>query len=242
MKTVYEKGVLAAKGFCMGAADVVPGVSGGTMALITGIYKQLLDAIRSFDTVWVQHILKFEVADALRRPHFGFVIPLAIGIFAAVAFFTRVIPIPTLLHTHPEPIYGLFFGLIIGSVVSLIRETGQFSLTSAGLLLAGIVLGWTVVNLVPFETPDASWFIFLCGFIAISAMLLPGISGSFLLLIMRKYDVIFSGIGRLDFMIIIPFALGALGGLIVFSRALGWLLARFYRETLLVIVGVLIGA
>ncbi|OAD19279.1 membrane protein containing DUF368 [Candidatus Thiomargarita nelsonii] len=108
-------------------------------------------------------------------------------------------------------------------------------------LSVGIALGWFIVNLVPTNTPDAPWFIFLSGMLAISAMLLPGISGAFILLILRKYDTILNAIGHFNFMVLIPFGLGALTGLVVFSRFLGWLLDRFYRATLLVIIGVLIG-
>ena len=237
-----QKIIIGAKGFCMGAADVVPGVSGGTMAFILGIYTQLINAIRSFDVIWLQHVFKLEVKLAFQRPHFGFLIPLVIGIFCALIFFTRVIPLPTLLHTHPEPVYGLFFGLIVGSVITLLPETKRFDLTAVLFLSFGILLGWLIVNLVPVETPNTTWFIFLSGMLAISAMLLPGISGSFILLILHKYDTILNAIGHFNFMTLIPFGLGVLTGLVVFSRFISWLLARFYRATVLVIIGILIGS
>ena len=106
----------------------------------------------------------------------------------------------------------------------------------------GVVLGFTIVNLVPVATPDAAWFIFLCGFVAISAMLLPGISGSFILLILGKYAYIIDALGRFDVGVIVAFALGALAGLIVFSRAIVWLLHHYHQATLLVIKGILIGS
>ncbi len=240
--TLKESAVLSAKGFCMGAADVVPGVSGGTMALILGIYQRWLLAIKSFDSTWLQHIVRLHGRDIFTYPHFHFVIPLLLGIIAAVLFFTRIIPLPELLHTHPEPIYGLFFGLIVGSIIALLRDTEDLNWQAYAFMLSGMLLGAWVVNLVPMNTPDAPWFIFLCGFIAISAMLLPGISGSFLLLILRKYDTIMSGIGHFDVSIIIPFALGALTGVVVFSRVLSWLLAHYYRQALLLIIGVLAGS
>lgn len=241
-QVLKEKLTLALKGFCMGAADVVPGVSGGTMAFILGIYARWLAAIQSFDSRWLGYVLRLDVKNAIRYPHFGFVIPLALGIFCALIFFTRIIPLPQLLHTHPEIVYGLFFGLILGSILHLLREAGQFSASTWGFLILGIIAGWLVVNLVPVDTPDSGWFIFICGFVAISAMLLPGISGSFILLILRKYDTIFSAIGRFEFSIIIPFGLGLVAGLVVFSRFLTWLLARFYQQTLVAITGILIGS
>lgn len=239
---MIQKFILAAKGFCMGAADVVPGVSGGTMAFILGIYAQLLAAIRSFDAIWLKHVFRLEIKPAFQRPHFGFIIPLIIGIFSAMLFFTRVIPLPTLLHTHSELIYGLFFGLIVGSIIALLPEAKRFDMAAVLFLTIGTILGWLIVNLVPMNTPDATWFIFFSGMLAISAMLLPGISGSFILLILRKYDTILNAIGHFQFTILIPFGLGVLTGLVVFSRLIGWLLAHFYRATLLVIIGILIGS
>lgn len=237
-----EKIILFLKGFCMGTADVVPGVSGGTMAFILGIYAQWLIAIRSFDKIWVQHIFKLEFKHALQRPHFAFLIPLAIGILCALLFFTRVIPLPALLHIYPELIYGLFFGLIVGSIITLFPEIGEFDdFLTLPALFFGIIVGWFIVTLVPVDTPDAAWFIFFSGMIAISAMLLPGISGSFILLILHKYDTVLNAIGHFNWMIILPFGLGALTGLIIFSRILSWLLERYYHYTLSVITGILIG-
>ncbi len=239
---MIDKLILAAKGFCMGAADVVPGVSGGTMAFILGIYKQLLDAIRSFDTTWLQAVLRLQWTTIWQRPHFGFLIPLAMGLVCAVLFFTRVVPLPTLLHTQPEPIYGLFFGLIVGSIITLLPNAVKKDAATFLFLPLGVVIGLAVVNLVPVNTPEATWFIFLSGMLAISAMLLPGISGSFILLILNKYETILNGISHFNFMIIIPFGLGAALGLIIFSRVFDWLLERFYRPTLLIIIGILIGS
>jgi putative membrane protein len=242
MKKLRQSGVLAAKGFCMGVADVIPGVSGGTMALILGIYQAWLAAIRSFDLAWLRACLRFDGHTMVHRPHFGFIIPVALGVFAALLFFTRVVPLPVLLHTHPEAIYGLFFGLIGGSIISLTRTTGAWQWNALPFLIGGTVLGWLIVNLVPMDTPDSAWFIFLSGFIAICAMLLPGISGSFILLILHKYDTVMSAIGHFNFAIIIPFGAGALAGFVVFSRVFSWLLERFHRPALLTIIGLLIGA
>jgi putative membrane protein len=233
---------IALKGFCMGSADVVPGVSGGTMALILGIYERLLNAIHSFDRAWLRDLLTLRIASALARNDLGFLIPLVLGIALAIVFFTRVIPLPRLIVTHPEIIYGLFFGLISASVVVLIKEVENYRARDFLTLFLGIALGFAIVNLVPLETPTAAWFIFLCGFIAISAMLLPGISGSFILLILGKYAYIIEALGRLDLWVIFAFGAGAVTGLVVFSRAIVWLLNHFHRSTLLVIKGILIGS
>lgn len=234
--------LLILKGFCMGTADVVPGVSGGTMAFILGIYERLIAAIKSFDLECIKKLLSGDVKGALLHPHWGFVLPLFAGIFAALLFFTRVIPLPNLIKTHPELIYGLFFGLIVGSIVVLLKHIPKIDAKGVALILAGIIIGYLVVTLTPKETPETSWFIFFCGALAITAMILPGISGSFILLILGKYAYIINGLGHFDLRIAIPFALGAAIGLALFSRFLHWLLAHFHNATLLVINGILIGS
>ncbi|MCK5876134.1 MAG: DUF368 domain-containing protein [Candidatus Marithrix sp.] len=233
---------IVVKGFCMGAADVVPGVSGGTMAFILGIYAQLLAAIRSFDLIWLKYVFTLQVKPAIQRPHFSFLLPLFIGIVGALIFFTRIIPLPIFLHTHPEIVYGLFFGLIVASILVLLPEIKPLNLSKTMSLLMGIVLGWLIVTLVPMNTPDTTSFIFFSGMLAISAMLLPGISGSFILLILHKYDTILNAIGHFNFMILIPFGFGVVAGLVFFSRIISWLLASFYHHTVAIIIGILIGS
>lgn len=233
---------LVVKGFCMGMADVVPGVSGGTMALILGIYERLLAAIRSFDKKWLAGLFRLNLAIIVKRPHFGFIIPLVAGIFAALFFFTRVVPLPALIRESPELVYGLFFGLILGSIIVLMKELKGFGATDAVTLVLGTLAGLFIVNMVPLETPNASWFIFVAGAIAICAMILPGISGSFLLLLMHKYSTLITAVGELNFSILVPFALGCITGLVSFSRVLGWMLKHFYQRTLLVIKGILLAS
>lgn len=230
------------KGFCMGSADIIPGVSGGTMALILGIYERLLKAIGSFDRAWLKDLFYFRVSAAFTRNDLLFLLPLGAGIVLALLFFTRVIPLPQLIVSYPEPVYGLFFGLILASIVLLFGEVDKYGPKEFAITLVGVMAGFVIVNLVPVETPTAPWFIFLCGFVAISAMLLPGISGSFILLILGKYAFIIDAFGHFDAAVMATFAVGALTGLVVFSRAIVWLLNRFRQATLLVIKGILIGS
>ncbi len=234
---------LIAKGFCVGSADVVPGVSGGTMAFILGIYPQLINAIKSFDSEWLRMIMSFNLKGIINRPHFEFLIPLGIGAVTALFFFTRIVSLPTLIRTQPEVIYGLFFGLVLGSVVLFFRHLGlRLLFSKVVFLIAGILFGGFVVTMVPASTPDDTWFIFLCGTIAISAMILPGISGSFILLMLKKYAYIFNAIGYFDFSIILPFVLGIITGVVFFSRLLSYLLKRFYQQSILFITGLLIAS
>ncbi|MGK2926440.1 MAG: DUF368 domain-containing protein [Lysobacterales bacterium] len=232
----------AVKGFCMGSADIIPGVSGGTMALILGIYERLLMAIRSFDRAWLASLLRLRVGEALARNDLPFLLPLVLGIGLALLFFTRVVPLPTLIVTRPELVYGLFFGLILASIAVLMGEVERYGPRQVLTALAGVALGFLIVTLVPVTTPDAPWFIFLCGFVAISAMLLPGISGSFMLLILGKYAYIIDALGSFDLVVISTFVAGMLTGLVAFSRAIVWLLGRYHQSTLLVIKGILIGS
>lgn len=232
----------------MGAADVVPGVSGGTIALIVGIYTPLLDAIRSFDAAAIRDLMALRFRSALARVHWRFLLAVALGIASALFFFTRIVPLPTLMRTHPAAVYGLFFGLILGSIYFVGQDVGRFTPRILALAGLGTGLGFWVVNLVPTETPEHPVFVFLCGSIAISAMLLPGISGSFILLILRKYEYVFGQIGRLGgsetlaaVSVLIPFGLGIVFGLAVFSRFLSWLLHRFAKPTLALLLGFMVG-
>ena len=237
-----DAALIIAKGFCMGAADVAPGVSGGTMAFILGIYRRLIEAIRAFDTALVRLLLTRRYRQAAEHADLALLVPLALGIFAALMFFTRVVPLPRLIETRPELVYGLFFGLIVASAAVLLRSLEGIRPIEWITILAGTAAGFGIVNLVPVSTPDAPWFIALSGALAISAMLLPGISGSFILLILRKYAYVFDGIGRLDPGVIVPFGIGVVLGLMAFSRLLAWLLHKWQRVTLLAICGLLIGS
>lgn len=234
--------VIAIKGFCMGAADVVPGVSGGTMAFILGIYTRFIDAIKSFDTVWMKACLKFDFNTAIKRPDFPFIVPLVIGIFSAVLFFTRIVPLPRLLTTHPEHVYGVFFGLITGSIAVLLSKLGRLRVTDLIEVVVGFVIGILIVTAVPTVTPDSWWFIMCAGALAICAMVVPGISGSFVLLLLGKYAYVLDAIGHLRMAVIIPFAAGAAAGLFTFTRVLSWLLHRYERAALLGIAGFLVAS
>ena len=142
------------KGFCMGSADIVPGVSGGTMAFVLGIYTDLMDAIKSFDLVWLRALTRLEWRVIVQRPRYGFLIPLLAGIFMALMFFTRVVPVPALLISEPELVYGLFFGLIAGSIVVLLMELPRFSLRDLVIVASGIAVGHLMFNLVPVQVQN----------------------------------------------------------------------------------------
>lgn len=234
---------LIIKGFCIGSADVIPGVSGSTIAFILGIYPKLINAIKSFDSKWLSMIFSLNFRSGLQRPDFNFLIPLGVGILSAVFFFTRIIPLPLLVRTHSEIIYGLFFGLVLGSIILFLYKLGTNLISKYFIfLLFGIFFGVYFISLVPSSTPDDSWFIFICGIVSISAMLLPGVSGSFILLMMKKYAYILNAIGHIEFSIITPFIFGVITGLIVFSRLISYILEYFYQQTILFMTGLLIAS
>jgi putative membrane protein len=249
--TWQEAPWLALKGFLMGSADIIPGVSGGTMALITGIYDRLINAVRSVDRRVLSSLFRFQISELLKAFHWKFVLILCIGIVLAVAFFTRVVPLQVYMHTDPELIYGLFFGLILGSVVVLLNEVpkSKRNLKTSAALLLGTLFGFWIVTLVPTDTPESFSFVFFSGMFAFSAMILPGISGSYILLILGKYDYVLEQLGNLGndgtldaAIALIPLFLGGAAGLALFSRILSWLLRHFHAVTLMVLIGFLIGS
>lgn len=158
--TIKEAPILTIKGFLMGSADIVPGVSGGTMALILDIYERLLNAIKSVDVKFVKSLFRFNLKEAFGELHWLFLVALFTGIFSAAVFFTKVVPLQIYMFTHPEIVYGLFFGLIVGSIYILIKEQSQFRWQEGVFLLAGLGIGLWIVNLVPTDTPDHPAFVF----------------------------------------------------------------------------------
>ena len=247
--SLKEFPMLLLKGFLMGSADVVPGVSGGTMALILGIYERLLSAIKSVSGSVVKDVLTFRFMQAVAQVHILFMVMLFSGIATALAFFTKVVPLQVYMFTHPEIVFGLFFGLILGSIYVLIKAIEERHGSMIIFIVVGTALGLWVVQLVPTQTPEHPLFVFFSGVIAITAMILPGISGSYLLLIMRKYDFVLTNLGKLGgaetmegFIALFPFIVGAAIGLALFSRVLSWLLASYHRSTLSVLIGFLLGS
>lgn len=235
----------------MGSADIVPGVSGGTMALITGIYERLINAIKSVNGSVIKNILRLKFKDVFAEFHWRFFALLFVGLFSAVFFFTNVVPLQVYMYTQAEIVYGLFFGLIVGSIFLLIIEVSPQSRGWKNIfpIFAGALFGFWVVTLVPADTPETFLFVMLSGSLAICAMILPGISGSYILLILRKYDYILTELGDVfssnpidPFLNLLPFIIGAIVGLALFARLLSWLLNNYHAVTLLVLVGFLVGS
>ena len=242
--TVKKAVSLALKGICMGSADVIPGVSGGTIALITGIYEDLIAALRSLDIKMVQKVFRLDIKGALADVHIRFILTLFSGIIVAILSLAQLMNY--LLHHHPVPIWSLFFGLIVASILVVGKQVTNW-LGKAGIcFLAGILAAAVIVNLIPIKTPETHWFIFLCGVVAICAMILPGISGAFILLILGKYEFITATLKNpflvQNIIVILVFCLGCGVGLAGFSRVLNYLLGKFHNLTLAFLAGLITGS
>ena len=238
---LFKDIINAVKGFCMGAANVVPGVSGGTIALISGIYEELvgaLDAVMS-PAPW-KALFKGRFKEFWQLVHGRFLLWLAIGVVLSV--FTLAKLIEHELRYHPILVWAFFFGLILASAFYMFRDIKGWKLRDALFAAAGVVLGLVVCTLSPTTTPDSMWFIFLCGAIAVCTMILPGISGSFILVILGKYDFIMSAVSNMDVPVLLVFALGCAVGILAFAKFLNWLLAHWERQTMLVLLGFVLGS
>ena len=232
--------VLAVKGFCMGAADVVPGVSGGTMAFILGIYEELIEAIKSFDFKSLQLFVSLKIRFLLDRIAWPFLVSVGIGILTAI--FSLATGLSWLLQNRPVFIWSFFLGLILASVLSVSRRVEVWRPSTWVSLLGGITGIYFFVGLVPVTTPNEPWFLFLSGALAICAMILPGISGSFILVLLGKYRFVLEAVSQRDFSTLFLVALGACVGIIFFSRLLSWLFKRYHDLTVALLTGLMLGS
>ena len=238
----------AVKGACMGAADVIPGVSGGTIAFIMGIYDKFVASLAAINAEAVKLFFTGKFKEFWRHINGGFLLSLVVGIGISVISLATVMQ--TLLSDFPIQTWAFFFGLIVASSIFILRGISGWGLREILFLIGGILLGVTICTLSPTQTPDALWFIFISGAIAICAMILPGISGSFILLILGKYQYILGAVSDLvagqnivgNLLIIGVFAIGAVVGILGFSKFLHWILSRWHKQALIILAGFIIGS
>lgn len=224
----------------MGAADVVPGVSGGTVAFITGIYEELLQSIRSINPSAIRLLFRQGVGPCWNYINGSFLLVLLLGILTSVVSLARIISY--LLATHPLLVWSFFFGLIAASSVHMARQISEWRYTTVIALLAGALIAYAVGELKPSEISASLPMVFISGAIAICAMILPGISGSFILVLLGMYGHILSAVKELNLLLIMVFAGGCGVGLLSFSHILSWLFSRFHNLTLSLLTGFLIGS
>ena len=228
------------RGMLMGAADIVPGVSGGTVAFITGIYDTLLDSIRSFDIACVKLLLGRDIKGAWSHVNGSFLSALLLGIATSIVTLARLVS--WLLETYPIPLWAFFFGLVLASALVLLRQIDGWTTQRLLSLVsgAGIALWIALSPVVSLDIGLAG--VFLSGFIAICAMILPGISGSFILVLLGMYGTVLTAVKSFDLLFLLVFAIGAAAGLLCFSRLLHWLLQRAHSATMALLTGFLFGS
>ncbi len=232
--------MLILKGMGMGAADVIPGVSGGTIAFISGIYEELIHSIKNINYLTIRTLWKDGIVAFWKAVNGNFLLSVVGGILLSVLTLARILEY--LLVNHPVLIWSFFFGLIIGSAVYVARSIERWNAGTVISMLAGIAVAWVITGITPAETTEAYWFIFISGALAICAMILPGISGSFILLLLGKYQFILSSLNEGRLMVIAVLLLGALVGIISFSHLLSWLLRNYHHLTIAVLAGFMIGS
>ncbi len=224
----------------MGAADVVPGVSGGTIAFISGIYEELIYSLKSIDGRAVSLFFLGRFSDFWKHINGTFLLSVFAGIIISALSLAGLISY--LLTAHPVLIWSFFFGLIVGSAIMVGKKVRKWNAGTWLALFAGAAIAWAITSMAPTHTPEAAWFVFISGMIAISAMILPGISGSFILLLLGKYKYILDAVASFDIKTIIIFILGCVAGLLSFSRLLAWMFRRFHDLTVALLTGFMIGS
>ncbi|HET8858600.1 DUF368 domain-containing protein [Marivirga sp.] len=240
MRSIKEYFVLLLKGIAMGSADVVPGVSGGTIAFITGIYDELLNSIKSVDGTAFKLLFQFKLKEFWNHINGSFLITLLTGI--GISIFSLAKLISFILITYPVLVWSFFFGLIIISAVLVARdiEVKDWKALIAGII--GVFIAYIITAASPSQTPDAWWFILISGAIAICAMILPGISGAFILLILGKYKYIIEAVETFDVATLAIFAIGCIIGLLSFARLVSWFLKNYQSITVAVLAGFMVGS
>lgn len=227
-------------GMAMGAADVVPGVSGGTIAFITGIYQPLLDAIQTVDRNFFRLIFQGRFLQAFQRIPWAFLVPLLAGI--ACSIFSLAKLVLYLLHSYPVVVWSFFFGLIAASIVLLFRDLGRRGWKEGTSFAVGAAFAWWLSGAEAISMSQAPLMLFAAGFIAICAMILPGISGAFILVLLGQYQYVLSAVTTLNLPILAVFALGCVCGLLIFARVLNFCLRRYHDATLALLIGIMAGS
>ncbi len=224
----------------MGAADVVPGVSGGTIALITGIYEELINSIKSINLNAARLFFTGRWASFWKQINGNFLLAVFAGIFISVLSLARLLEY--LLEHQAVLIWSFFFGLIVASSYVVSRKIKKWSYKKILALLAGIAIAFYITSVTPTTTTDASWFLILSGGLASCAMILPGISGSFILLLLGKYSFALHAVNERILLDLVLLGMGAVTGLILFANLLSWLLKKYHDLTITMLVGFMIGS
>ena len=239
-RTFKDYLLLYAKGLGVGAVDIVPGVSGGTIAFITGIYEELINSLRSITLKNIKLFLSWKFKAFWEAVNANFLLVLALGIGTSIFSLSKVVLY--VLGNYPVITWSFFFGLVLISTFSILRTIRNFNIPMFICFGVGAMIAYFVTVMTPAQTPDALWFIFICGMVAVCALLLPGTSGAFMLLIMGKYQYILNALTEFKITILAVFIGGAVVGMLSFSHFLSWLLRKYHDVTIALLSGFLFGS
>lgn len=229
------------KGIGIGAANVVPGVSGGTIALITGIFEPLIEAIKSFNLKAIKLLLGGKFKTFSKHINLDFLIAIFLGVFVSILTFAKIIGY--LLEYHPVYIYATFFGLILASAYFVGKTIDRWNVPIILFIIAGTSIALLLTFIKPASENSALWYLLICGIVATCSMILPGISGSFVLILMGNYQLIMiDAVNNLNIKIILPVVIGAVAGLLLFSNFLSWVFKHYKNETIAVLSGFILGS
>jgi putative membrane protein len=238
---IKELLVVMLKGMAMGIANVIPGVSGGTIALITGIFERLINAIKSFDLSAIKLIFKGKFKEFYEYTDLGFLISLFLGVGIAIVVIAKLFEF--LFENYPVYIWSFFFGLILASIYFVGKTIEKWNVGVILFFIIGAAAAITLTLMTPATENDSTWYLILCGVVAICSMILPGLSGSYVLILMGNYQLVaIDAINNMRLEIIIPVGIGAVVGLIAFSHFLSWLFKKYKDQTLAVLTGFILGS
>lgn len=238
--SINNRSILFLKGMAMGISDLIPGISGGTIALLLGIYKDFISSLKSINYKSFIYLVRLDFKKLNNQLNLCFLLPVFFGILSSIFIFSSLISF--LLLDYKVLLFSFFFGLIFFSSIRLISSLKPTSTLDFFTVFVGLVIGLSFFFVSSLSTSNSIFSIFLAGFIAISAMLLPGISGSYILLILGKYEFMLDSISSFNWINILIFSLGAISGILSFSKMIHYLLKNYYRSTIFFLSGLMMGA
>lgn len=238
--SLNNRSILFLKGMAMGISDLIPGISGGTIALLLGIYKDFISSLKSINYKSFIYLVRLDFKKLNNQLNLCFLLPVFFGILSSIFIFSSLISF--LLLDYKVLLFSFFFGLIFFSSIRLISSLKPTSTLDFFTVFVGLVIGLSFFFVSSLSTSNSIFSIFLAGFIAISAMLLPGISGSYILLILGKYEFMLDSISSFNWINILIFSLGAISGILSFSKMIHYLLKNYYRSTIFFLSGLMMGA
>ena len=238
--SLNNRSILFLKGMAMGISDLIPGISGGTIALLLGIYKDFISSLKSINYKSFIYLVRLDFKKLNNQLNLCFLLPVFFGILSSIFIFSSLISF--LLLDYKVLLFSFFFGLIFFSSIRLISSLKPTSTLDFFTVFVGLVIGLSFFFVSSLSTSNSIFSIFLAGFIAISAMLLPGISGSYILLILGKYEFMLDSISSFNWINILIFSLGAIAGILSFSKMIHYLLKNYYRSTIFFLSGLMMGA